>query len=85
MTITLENSMMPPQMKRRESVTHLKVTGLRESLFQLWFSIWLQKNIGNIWSRVEVRLWSRNSEVREGTVSASALWTNNPDEPKEKY
>lgn len=63
MAITLENSMTTPQMKRRGSVTHLKATGLGESLFQLWFSIQSQKNIGNIWSRVEVRLWSRNSEV----------------------
>lgn len=49
--------------ERRGSVTHLTATGLRESLFQLWFSIQSQKNISNIWSLEGVRLWSRNAEV----------------------
>lgn len=43
------------------SVTHLKATGLRESLFQLWFSIQSQKNISKIWKSGQVRLWSRNA------------------------
>lgn len=48
------------------SVTHLKATGLRESLFQLWFSIQSQKNISKIWKSGRVRLWSRNVEVERG-------------------
>lgn len=61
------------------SVTHLKATGLRESLFQLWFSIQSQKNISKIWKSGQVRLWSRNAGG--GTVSASGLWINIPLHP----
>lgn len=42
------------QLAKRGSVTHLKATGLRDSLFRFWFSVQSQKNIGHIWGLVGV-------------------------------
>lgn len=42
------------QLANRGSVTHLKATGLRDSLFRFWFSVQSQKNIGHIWGLVGV-------------------------------
>ncbi len=88
MTVTLENSMTTPQMKSRRSVTHLTAKGLRESLFQLWFSIQSQKKISvtsGVWTGWGFGADTERWRVRgkRGDVSASGLWTNNPDEQKE--
>lgn len=59
------------QLAKRGSVTHLKATGLGDSLCQFWFSIQSQKNIGHIWGRrLEQKLRGGRSEGREGSISS---------------